>query len=310
MDFSRLKFKIFVLEALFFTGAFAIAILSVLRIKEILVAQAEIAKHTAVALQNLPSNLVNLGSLSTPSFITIGQFLIAFLFVTVFVLFLIKTKYGGKILQALFIIGMFAGAEIIFRVWVSDGTAIILAAAVILARFLAPRIIIHNIVMIIAICGVAINFGLNIDPFDAVLLLIVIAVYDFLAVYLTGHMVKMFRSTVSMGTVFAMIIPDRFSNLAMSVKEVEKGRDLSTHRLIPNDFVYLGGGDLAFPLILGISAAARYGAVSAIFVLVGAVIGLLALNLIFTAQKEKKPMPALPALAVFSILGFLVSLIK
>lgn len=311
MDFSRFKFKIFALEALFFTGAFAVGILSVLRIKEITVAQKEIAvrslSNTAV---NLPPDLANLGNLSAPAVVTVGQFLIAFLFVTVFILFLIKTKYGGKILKAFFVIAIFAGAEIIFRVWAGDIAAAIFAFVLVAARYMAPRIIIHNIAIIAAIAGVAINFGLTIDPFDTVLLLVIISVYDFLAVYKTGHMVKMFKSTVSAGTVFAMIVPDRFSNLFKSVQEAESGRDLATHRFVPNAFVYLGGGDLAFPLILGISAAMKYGTGSAIFVLFGSILGLLALNIIFAAQKETRPMPALPALAVFSILGFLASLVK
>ncbi len=314
MDFFRFKFKIFALEALFFASAFGIAILSVLRIKEIAAAQKEIAARVAGTLpntsMNLPPDLANLGNLNTPAIVTIGQFLIAFLFVTVFFLFLIKTKYSGKILKALFVIGIFAGTEIIFRVWTGDGMAVIFAFILIAARYLASRIIIHDIAIIIAIVGVAINFGLSIDPFDAVLLLVIISVYDFLAVYTTGHMVKMLKSSISAGTVFAMIVPDRFSNLIKNVQEVESGRDISTHRFMPNAFVYLGGGDLAFPLILGISATMEYGAGSGFFILLGVILGLLALNLIFTAQKEKKPMPALPALAVFSILGFLAGLIK
>ncbi len=299
--------KIFVLESLFFVVAFTIGILSVLRIKEIIAAQKELAVHANV---NLSPDLANLGNLNTPSIVTIGQFLIAFLFITIFVLFLIKTKYGGKILKALFVIAIFAGAEIIFRVWVGDSMALIFALILIAARYLAPLIIIiHNIAIIIAIVGVAINFGLSIDPFDAVLLLVIISVYDFLAVYTTGHIVKMLKSSISAGTVFAMIVPDRFSNLIKNVQEVESGRDISAHRFMPNAFVYLGGGDLAFPLILGIYAAMVYGAGSGFFVLLGVILGLLALNLIFMAQQEKKPMPAMPALAVFSILGFLVSLV-
>lgn len=305
MDFSRFKVKIFALEALFFASAFAIGILSVLRIKEIIAAQQEIA---ARANMDLSPDLVNFGNLNTPSFISIEQFIIAFLFVTLFFLVLIKTKYGGKIINALFVIAMFAGAEIIFRVWVGDSAAIIFASFLIIARFMVPRIIIHDIAIIVAIVGVAINFGLSIDPFDAVLLLIVISIYDFLAVYVTGHMVKMFKSTVSMGTIFAIVVPDKISNLVKNLREVEKNKDSLNYKTSTNDFVYLGGGDLAFPLILGISAAMKFGSNSAIFVLIGAIVGLLALNLIFMSQKEKKPMPAMPALAVFSILGFLISL--
>lgn len=303
MDFSRFKVKIFVLESMFFVGAFAIGILSVLRIKEIIAAQQEIAAQANI---NLSPDLVNLGNLSTPSFISIEQFITAFLFITIFFLYLIKTEYGGKIISALFILAIFAGAEIIFRVWIGDSAAIFIAFALILTRYLMPRIVIHNIAIIIAVVGVAINFGLSLDPFDAVLLLIAISVYDFLAVYVTGHMVRMFRSTVSLGTVFAIIVPDKFFGLFEKISDVAKNKG----KTLLENFVYLGGGDLAFPLILGVSAAMKYSSGSAIFVLIGAILGLFVLNLIFTAQKEMRPMPAMPALAVFSILGFLASLFK
>lgn len=83
MDFSRFKFKIFATEALFFASAFAIGILSVLRIKEIVAAQKEIAVRAAGALPNtplnLPPDLVHLGNLNAPSSIVAGQFLIAIL---------------------------------------------------------------------------------------------------------------------------------------------------------------------------------------------------------------------------------------
>ncbi len=309
MFFSRFKVRFFAVEALFFAGAFAIAILSVLRIKQIIAEQKEIADILPDSAGNLTPGLVSLGNLNTPSFITIEQFLAAFLFVTIFFLYLIKTKYGGSILKLLFVIAMFAGAEIIFRIWLGDVMAIVLAFAMVLARFAAPRVIVHNIAMIIAITGVAINFGLGIDPLDVVLLLVVISVYDFLAVYVTGHMVKMLKSTISLGTVFAMIIPDKFLNLTRRISDLAKINENAHSGLALNSFIYLGGGDLAFPLILGVSAAMRYGAGPAIFVLSGAILGLLALNIIFAAQKEKRPMPALPVLAGFSILGFLASFI-
>lgn len=317
--FLFFKIKIFIFEVLFFFGAFLIGILSVLQIKATIFTSQEIANQLPNTAKNLSSDIIQIKSLNVLSFFSLEQFIIAFLFVTAFFLYLIKTKYGEKILKALFILAIFTGGEIFFRIWVGDVLAIVFSIVLIGARFALPKVIIHNIIMVIAITGVAINFGLGLDSFDAVMLLVIISVYDFWAVYVTGHMVKMFKSTVSVGMVFAMIVPDRFSNLLKNVEEVEKGRekislDPSLQKreteFAPNSFIYLGGGDLAFPLVLGISAAAQYGITSSIFILIGVVVGLLVLNMIFSAQKIKKPMPALPILAFFSILGFIASFIK
>jgi len=150
---------------------------------------------------------------------------------------------------------------------------------------------------------------MNINTSEAILILIAISVYDYLAVYVTGHMIRMLKSTILSGTIFAMIIPAKFSDLFKMVSEVGKKKSDIENETSESAYVYLGGGDLAFPLIM-VVAALRMSLLSAIITAAGALAGLLVLNVIFTMQKERRPMAALPPLALFSILGFLVSLIK
>lgn len=321
MNFSRFSVNIFLTEMIFYVAAFAIAILSVLQINKIAAAQAEIARRAAVlppgASLSLPPDLANAQHLNAPEIITIGQFAIAFLFATLFFIVLIKTRYGAGLLRFIFLAALFAGAQIILRVWMSQELSIIFAFLTVAIRFAFPQIIVHNIAIIAAIAGIAINLGMSIKPNEAILMLITISVYDFIAVYVTGHMVRMLKSTISLGTFFAMIIPQNFGDMAKTVSGVGKQKEkISLNPSLQkremgfasNDFVYLGGGDLAFPLIM-VVAALKVGLFSAVITAIGAIIGLLALNIIFTMQKEKKPMAALPPLAIFSILGFLASLV-
>lgn len=313
MDFSRFNVNIFLIEALFFAASFIVAILSALQINKILAAQAEIARLVSELPEGaslvLPPDLASAQILNAPEFITISQFLIAFLFATLFFIVLLKTKYGAGLFRFIFFIALFAGAQVIFRIWLNQELSVILAFLLVIARYIFPRVAIHDFALITAICGIAISLGVNIKPNEAILILIAISVYDCLAVYVTGHMVRMLKSTISSGTIFAMIVPQNFRDMTKAVSEVGKEKSIAEDEKFKSAYVYLGGGDLAFPLIMAV-AALKVGLFSAVVTAIGVIAGLLALNIIFAMQKERKPMAALPPLAIFSILGFLVSLIR
>lgn len=319
MDFSRFNISIFLTEVIFYIASFIVAILSTLQINKILAAQNEIARLVANLPEGispvLPSELVNVQNLNMPELITIGQFTAAFLFATLFFIILIKTKYGAGLFRFIFLIALFAGAQVIFRAWVNQELSIIFAILLVVLRYNFPYVFIHNISFIIAVIGISVNLGLNIKPIEAILILVAISVYDFIAVYITGHMVRMLKSTISSGTVFAMIIPQIFWDMTETVSEVGKKKEKRfldpslQSKDTEHDFVYLGGGDLAFPLIMAV-AALKDGLFSSVLTAIGALLGLLVLNIIFTMQKDRKPMAGLPPLAIFSILGYLASLIK
>jgi presenilin-like A22 family membrane protease len=313
MAFSRFNVNIFLTEVIFFVASFVVGIVSTLQINKILAGQTEIAKIVAKTppgtVPVLPPELVNVQYLNTPEFITIDQFIISFFLATLFFLILTKTKYGPALFRFIFFIALFAGAQVIFQVWINQNASIIIAILFVLARYIFPRVAIHNFAIITAITGISINLGMNIETNEAILILITISVYDCLAVYVTGHMVKMLKDTISTGTIFAMIIPQNFSDMGRTVSEVGKEKATTIKEKSKSDYVYLGGGDLAFPLIM-VVAALKVGLYSAIVTSIGALVGLLALNLIFAMQKGRKPMAALPPLAAFSILGFIASLIR
>lgn len=313
LDFSRFNINIFITEVIFYIASFIVAILSTLQINKILAAQNEIARLAANlpegAVPVLPPDLASVQYLNTPEFITISQFFTAFIFATLFFIVLTKTKYGAVLYRFIFILALFAGIEVILRVWLNQELSVILAILAVLARYVFPRVLVHNIAMIAAITGIAVDLGMNIKPAEAIIVLIAISVYDFIAVYVTGHMVRMLKSTISSGTIFAMIIPQNLQDMAEKVSEVGKKKGNADSETFKSAFVYLGGGDLAFPLIM-VVAALKLGLYSAVITAIGGLIGLLALNMIFMMQKERKPMAAMPPLAIFSILGFLASLIK
>ena len=111
-------------------------------------------------------------------------------------------------------------------------------------------------------------------------------------------MVTMFKELVQKGTIFAAIMPDKFKDWFADLSRVKSGMD----------FVFLGTGDMLLPLIFSVSVI-PYGMESVVFSLVGSLVGVVVLHTLFTSQRKRTPMPALPPIVLFAALGFVLSLL-
>ena len=145
--------------------------------------------------------------------------------------------------------------------------------------------------------GIAAILGSSLNPKTAVFLLIFMSIYDYVAVYRTKHMVKMAKAMISGRAIFAMIYPEHLKGFWSSIKEARPGEG----------FMMLGTGDFVFPILMATSAYA-VSAAAAWIVFIFSLFGLLLMHLIFMSQKIRRPMPALPPLAAFAILGFFIAI--
>ena len=247
-----------------------------------------------------------------PKPVSFYNFLVYFLVATLIILAFLKIskKRGGVIMQVFFILAVFSGLDLLFSIFVGEPTAIILALGLIVLRFRWQTVLIHNLVVVGGLAGLGGMLGLTIFPRDAIILLIILAVYDVIAVYKTKHMVKMAEAMIKKRVILGIIVPEKFSGFKASMTDVEQDKMPTAKILKPGKagrFLILGGGDLALPMLL-IGSVAGHNILGAIIILIFALFGLLAMHLIFIKLKSR-PMPALPPLAVFSILGYFVSLL-
>jgi presenilin-like A22 family membrane protease len=237
------------------------------------------------------------------------QFIFSFAVGTLLILsviFFIKSKTKkGIIFKGLFIFFIFWGILLTLDIWLESffsifGAIISLFLAIYLTFLLLkkPSVLIHNICMILGISGVGAVLGLRITPETMILLLIVFSVYDFIAVYKTKHMVTMAKEMVEHKAILAFIIPPKMADFQGNIAEVKPG----------GKFLILGGGDIVFPLMLCSSLITR-DIFSSLIVAIFSIIGLIFSFFIFTLQKERKAIPALPPIALFCILGYLITLI-
>ena len=231
--------------------------------------------------------------------ISLWQFIIYFLLASLFILlisFLPRAKKAKKIIyQLLFVFSAIYGGAIALSAFLPDIVSLLLIFSLATWWFKSPNIFSHDLLMILGLAGIAAVLGLSLTPKAVIILLLILSIYDVISVYKTKHMIKMAESMMEAGVITALIIPLRFSELKRSVREVQPG----------GKFVVLGGGDIVFPLIFAISILPR-GTLDTIIISVFAVFGFFASSFLFSAQEQKKPMPALPPIALFSIIGYLI----
>ncbi len=230
--------------------------------------------------------------------LSVFWFVIAFAVMTFLLIFSLKYIKTGALFRIAFIILIFTGAYYAFSMFFSSQISFFFSAVFIVLWILIDNILIHDFAIAFAVAGVGAQLGLSLSVGSVLILFALLSLYDVLAVYKTKHMVKMFKSLSGKGVLLALIIPFKLKNFLLKTKKAKIGKD----------FLVLGTGDLAFPLIFAISCL-RINLMTSLFVIAGAIFGLIIIFFLLLNQDERKAMPALPPIAFGSILGFVIALI-
>lgn len=243
-----------------------------------------------------------------PAYSSFGPILIYFLVAAIIlggILFLIPVSKLTLVLRVIFTFLFGWGTFIIFVFWLP--LLVTLAIAVVLATgwFFIRRVWLHNLVMLFAMVAVGVVFGRLISPWTAMIIVLAIAVYDFLAVRF-GYMVWMVEKLSESDNLPAFIIPYSLSGWGSKLSQAD------IHKLAemnPSDRMYsiLGGGDIGFALLLVCSVYFTRALSSAIIVGAFSLVGLACAYWIQAAFLKGKPMPALPPIAAFSLAGLLIA---
>lgn len=232
-----------------------------------------------------------------PSPISSWQFLFYFLLATLVILSisLLGKKFQNqkkRIFKSLFVLTLAFGTLYLFFPFLNIFSSLLII--VLLYGWLRkPTVLLNNFCFILGLAGLGGILGLSLTPEVIVFLLLIFSIYDFIAVYKTKHMVKMAKEMVEAKIIFGLIVPQKISDLKDNLKEVEPG----------GRFLILGGGDVAFPLLLSASLVPS-GILNSLIVAAFSLVGLFLSFYIFASQKVRQPIPALPPIALFSIIGY------
>jgi presenilin-like A22 family membrane protease len=229
--------------------------------------------------------------------ISAPYFLVLFFMATLALLFALRITKSGAIFAILFTVAMVSGAWFLADIFLPGSLALIVGSAVILARFRWKKVLILNATMAIGIAGISASVATDLSLNAVLVILTVLAFYDIVAVYATKHMVTMFRELAARGSVFAFVLtPLEPKALLGPVPEAGERA------------LFLGTGDVALPVMLAVTAAGG-GLARGIGVAFGAMAGFCLMFYLFHRQGRRRPMPALPPIALGSVLGYLLSLL-
>ena len=108
-------------------------------------------------------------------------------------------------------------------------------------------------------------------------------------------MVKLAEAMIQSRAIFGFVIPSSFKSFGERMTQVLPGEQ----------FMILGSGDVILPLLLSASLV-RASIYQSVIVALFSVLGLFLMHLIFANQKIRRPMAALPPIAMMSIIGYLI----
>ena len=182
-----------------------------------------------------------------------------------------------------FFIGISLALVISFGAFIPELLALILALILAGIKVFKPNYIIHNLAEVFMYGGLAAIFVPVLSLSSIIILLIIISIYDMIAVWKTKHMIKLAKFQSGIKVFAGLLIPYGKNKTAI-----------------------LGGGDIGFPLMFAGTILKISGFLYALPVVI---FSTLALGILLYYAQKNKFYPAMPFLSIGCFIGYLISLI-
>ncbi|MAG50725.1 hypothetical protein CL621_03770 [archaeon] len=230
-------------------------------------------------VKNLPFNLERPQLNEKTSFI---QIFIIIIIATALAFVLTRLK-AFVLWKIWFFLGVCFTLLISFTVIFGEKIALVIAIILAALKIFKPNVIIHNFTELFIYGGLAAVFVPIMNLFSISILLILISIYDAIAVWKTKHMVKLAKFQTKLKLFIGFLIPYDKKSKAV-----------------------LGGGDIGFPLLFAGVILKNFGFIKALIIPVCVSMSLLFLLMI---GKKDRFYPAMPFLSVGCFLGYGVILL-
>jgi len=242
-------------------------------------------------------------------------YLVLVLAFTAFLLLIIKLRkrwviqliIGVVVVSTLY----FVYSSILFA-FTDVGWLVALAATAITALllFYYPEWYVIDGVGILIGAGAAAIFGISLAILPTLVLLIALAVYDFISVYETKHMISLAEGVVDLNLPVLFVLPrNRGYSHVKWTKEASQAKN--ENKLEKREAFFMGLGDAVIPTILVISANSFLSAPTVGFINVlalGTAVGTIAgYAVLMMLVLKGRPQAGLPFLNTGAIIGFLVA---
>lgn len=230
-------------------------------------------------------------------------YLIIILGFTGLLLAAIRLKQGW-IISGFILLSVAASIYYVLVAFMDPLLALVPTVAMLLLLRFYPEWYVIDIFGILVCAGISSLFGVSMTTLPALLLLLVLAVYDAISVYKTRHMISLAEGVISIKAPLLFVVPKSrdysFRRDQVSVSSGEGGK---------RGAYFLGLGDAIIPTILVISADWSLPAAASIWgvslLSLGAMIGTCLGFLALMTTSRDRPQAGLPFLNSGAIIGFL-----
>jgi presenilin-like A22 family membrane protease len=216
---------------------------------------------------------------------------------------LIPLKALRLFLRILFALLFSWGAFIVAVFYLPLPVAITLAVLFGAFWFAIPLIWLHDMALILALISLGAVFGRFITPWTVMILILLLALYDFLAVRF-GFMLWMADRLSQINALPALIVPKDYSQWSLNLRK--HGEKIIEANAAERGFSVLGGGDIAFPCLLTASVYFSQGLAPGVTIAAFGSLGLVSAYTIQATLLKGKPIPALPPIAALALVGLLI----
>jgi presenilin-like A22 family membrane protease len=229
----------------------------------------------------------------------------AILIGTVLLLLLIRFK-SKVITKVWFSLAVFIGLSVAFSAFMNQNLAVFLAITIAIWKVYFPNVYISNLGELFVYGGIAAIFHEMLTVFSAALLLIVISIYDMIAVWKIKHMITLAKFQADNKMFAGAIIPySIFSNDKKQNPKLDKPvlRMKHCEAKAGSKTAMLGGGDIAFPLLFSGAVMKVFGIPSALIIIATSAV---ALALLFIKAKKDRFYPAMPFISIGCFSGMFI----
>jgi len=231
---------------------------------------------------------------------------------TSLVLLMIKYRFFG-VWKAWFLLAIWISLTVALGVVLPTILAAMIGLLCALWKVYRPNPIIHNLVEVFMYAGLAVMLVPLFSIGWAILMLLIISIYDVVAVWQSKHMVVMAEAQTKSNLFAGLYIPKRSSDQLREPSHPQASAVLADKNYETkgsrSSSAILGGGDIAFPLLFSgvvmdwliISGSDTIVALYATMIV--SVSATLALALLFAFAKKDRYYPAMPFLSAGCLLG-------
>ena len=245
----------------------------------------------------------------------VGYIFAAIIIGTILLLFLIKLK-AVRIWKFWFFLSVWFLLSIALAPFITKKFAWIIALILALWKVIKPNPIIHNITEVFVYGGLAAIFVplKNFKPWHAMILLLIISIYDMIAVWKIKHMITLAKFQTKTRVFAGLFVPyQRVKEKKVKLSKLKKPRKVvHVKRKVTN--AILGGGDIGFPLVFSgvVMKELMYSNPEWLSFFKAVIISFfvsIALLMLFLKSKKDKFYPAMPFLTIGCLVGYCIVLL-